>query len=122
MGINDDLQDWMQMWFERFMGRFDQLDKLAEMMSGKYSILEGERLLDNQDLCEMLHVSKRTLQRYRASGELPFQTIYHKTYYRESDVDAFIKEQFGKEDNIAGRFTGDNDTGSDPDDTEPDTP
>lgn len=29
--------------------------------------LEDE-LLDNQDLCLMLHVSKRTLQRYRSSG------------------------------------------------------
>ena len=31
---------------------------------------DGERLLDNYDLCRMLNISKRTLQRYRTSGEL----------------------------------------------------
>lgn len=60
--------------------------------------LEGERLLDNHDLCELLHVSKRTLQRYRTSGELPYQTIYHKTYYKESDVEVFIRNNFAKGD------------------------
>ncbi len=118
----NNLKDWMQEWFELFVGRFDRLDQHLGTMSGRYNMLDGERLLDNQDLCEMLHVSKRTLQRYRVSGELPFQTIYHKTYYKESDVEAFIKMQFGKEDNTAGRFTSDDNTGNDPDTAEPDTP
>ncbi len=82
--------------FERFMGRFDQLDSSLSAILGKRNFLDGERLLDNHDLCEMLHVSKRTLQRYRSSGELPFQTIYHKTYYKESDVEEFIKRHFEK--------------------------
>ena len=99
MSINDDLQKWIQEWFERFMGRFDRLDNNLESMSARYNFLGGERLLDNHDLCQLLHVSKRTLQRYRSSGELPYQTIYHKTYYRESDVDAFIKEHFSKGEN-----------------------
>jgi predicted site-specific integrase-resolvase len=59
-------------------------------------MLDGELLLDNQDLCQLLHVSKRTLQRYRSTGELPFQTVYQKTYYKESDVHTFIRENFNK--------------------------
>jgi hypothetical protein len=99
MGEND-LTNWLQEWFERFMGRFDRLDENMEQMSGRFNFLDGERLLDNQDVCQLLHVSKRTLQRYRSSGELPYQMIYHKTYYKESDVDAFIKTHFNKgEDN-----------------------
>lgn len=77
---NDELMDWLQGWFERFMGRFDRLDNNIENMSGRYHFLGGERFLDNQEVCQLLHVSKRTLQRYRSSGELPYQTIYHKTY------------------------------------------
>lgn len=99
MDDNDDLQSWMQEWFEQFMGRFDRLDDNLESMSARYNFLEGERLLDNHDLCQLLHISKRTLQRYRSSGQLPYQTIYHKTYYRESDVEAFIKEHFSKGEN-----------------------
>lgn len=46
-------------------------------MSKHRNMLDGELLLDNQDLC-MLNVSKRTLQRYRATGELPFHTYTTK--------------------------------------------
>ena len=55
---------------------------------------DGERLLDNYDLCRMLNISKRTFQRYRTSGELPYEMIYHKTFYRESDVLRFIERNF----------------------------
>jgi predicted DNA-binding transcriptional regulator AlpA len=96
MGINDDLKDWMQIGFERLMARLDQIDRHLEKMAMKEKLLEGERLLDNQDVCQLLNVSKRTLQRYRSSGELPYQTIYHKTFYKESDVEAFIKANFQK--------------------------
>ena len=83
-------------WMERIMDRFDKQDKTLDKMSKHRNILDGELLLDNQDLCMLLNVSKRTLQRYRATGELPFQTLYHKTYYKESDVHAFIRTNFNK--------------------------
>ena len=65
-------------WMERIMYRFDKQDKTLDKMSKHRNILDGELLLDNQDLCMLLNVSKRTLQRYRATGELPFQTLYWK--------------------------------------------
>ncbi|MDH8702519.1 hypothetical protein M2138_001885 [Dysgonomonadaceae bacterium PH5-43] len=83
-------------WMERIMDRFDKQDKTLDKMSKHRNMLDGELLLDNQDLCMLLNVSKRTLQRYRATGELPFQTLYHKTYYKESDVHAFIRTNFNK--------------------------
>ena len=52
---------------------------------------EEEKLLDNQDLAFLLKVSKRTLQRYRSSGELPHFMINHKTYYRVNDVREFVR-------------------------------
>ena len=83
-------------WMERIMDRFDKQDKTLDKMSQRRNMLDGEFLLDNQDLCQLLNVSKRTLQRYRSTGELPFQTVYHKTYYKESDVHIFIRENFNK--------------------------
>jgi len=91
-----ELMAWLQVWFERLSGRFDRLDTVMDSVKSKHNMLDGERLLDNQDLCELLHVSKRTLQRYRSSGELPYKTIYHKTYYKESDVEEFIRSNFAK--------------------------
>jgi hypothetical protein len=83
-------------WMERIMYRFDKQDKTLDKMSKHRNMLDGELLLDNQDLCQLLNVSKRTLQRYRSSGELPFQTLYQKTFYKESDVHKFIRENFNK--------------------------
>ncbi len=116
MGMNDELKDWMQMRFEQLMKRFDRIDSYLEKMAIKEKLLEGERLLDNQDVCQLLNVSKRTLQRYRSSGELPYQMVYHKTFYKESDVEAFIKANFAKGEDT----DGDNpeDTGDDPESTD----
>lgn len=52
----------------------------------------GERLYDNQDLCMMLQVSKRSLQRYRSIGILPYLMLRQKTYYKESDVQKILSE------------------------------
>lgn len=35
----------------------------------------------------MLQVSKRSLQRYRSIGILPYLMLRQKTYYKESDVE-----------------------------------
>ena len=90
----------------------DQPQAIEKLCAGDVeqplSILpDGERLLDNYDLCRMLNISKRTLQRYRTSGELPYEMIYHKTFYRESDVLRFIERNFSnfrklKKDRPAG--------------------
>ncbi|MDR0231407.1 MAG: helix-turn-helix domain-containing protein [Dysgonamonadaceae bacterium] len=85
-------------WMERIMERFDLIHRALERMNKQRNMLEGERLYDNQDVCQLLNVSKRTLQRYRSSGELPYNTIYHKTYYKESDLYAFIRVHFEKQD------------------------
>jgi hypothetical protein len=116
MGMNDDLKDWMQIWFECLTVRLDRIQRHLEKMAIKEKLLEGERLLDNQDVCQLLNVSKRTLQRYRSSGELPYQMLYHKTFYKESDVQAFIKTNFAKGEDTDGDNTGD--TGNDPENTD----
>ena len=55
--------------------------------------MDGEKLLDNQDLCLLLKVSAKTLQRYRKKGILPYLTLDGRCYYRESDVHQLIRER-----------------------------
>ena len=87
---------------------FSRLDRQEEMLSAmrgdvnekpQGTALLEEDTMDNQDVCMLLHVSKRTLQRYRSDGLLPYRmhrhkTYYrrhrHKTYYRRADVELFI--------------------------------
>jgi len=52
--------------------------------------------MDNQDVCELLHISKRTLQHYRDSGKLPFSQIGAKIYYKASDIDTFLQNNYSK--------------------------
>jgi len=78
-------------WMRRIMERFDSLENKMNKPEKQHKIIEGEKLLDNQDLCFMLNCSKRTLQRFRVSGLLPCKRIRQKTYYLESDVMNFIR-------------------------------
>lgn len=81
-------------WMQRIMERFDTTEKLLERVLKKNSQLDGEEVLDNQDLCLLLKVGIRTLQRYRAIGALPYFTISGKVFYRAKDVHEFIRSRF----------------------------
>jgi protein tyrosine phosphatase len=81
-------------WMERILERIEMLNKKIEKLNNTKNQLNGDSLLDNQDLCLLLKVSNRTLQRYRSSGILPYKRIQQKTYYLESDVHKFISQEF----------------------------
>ena len=81
-------------WMMRIMEHFERTEKLLERVLKKNSQLDGEEVLDNQDLCLLLKVGIRTLQRYRAIGVLPYFTISGKVFYRVKDVHEFIRNQF----------------------------
>ena len=87
-------KETFEAWMERIMDRFNMLDDKIEKLNNAKNQLNGEALLDNQDLCLLLKVSKRSLQRYRTSGILPYKRIGRKTYYFESDVHQFIRNEF----------------------------
>ena len=42
--------------------------------------------LDNQDVCQMLDISPRTLQTLRDNGTLAYSQINRKVYYKPEDV------------------------------------
>ncbi len=72
-------------WMERIMKRFDDLKQTAPDIPQR-PMIDGEPLLDNQEVCLMLQISKRTLQHYRDTGKIPFSMVGHKCYYKESDI------------------------------------
>lgn len=83
-------------WMERIMDRFDMLNDNIDILKNKRNSIDGEELLDNQDLLQMLKISNRSLQRYRSIGKLPYYTISGKLYYKLSDVHQFIRDSFNK--------------------------
>ena len=80
-------------WMERLSKKLTEVGQdLKSLINTDKVMDENDKLLDNQDLAFLLKVSFRTLQRYRASGKLPYFTISHKTYYRAADIRTFIQE------------------------------
>ncbi|WP_461826491.1 helix-turn-helix domain-containing protein [Dysgonomonas sp.] len=46
--------------------------------------------MDNQDVCRILNISKRTLQTYRNNSTLVYTQISHKIFYEPEDVETVI--------------------------------
>ena len=53
-----------------------------------------EDWLDNQDVMQYLHICQRTLQTLRSNGTLPFSRIGNKIYYRRSDIDSLLVNNY----------------------------
>jgi len=53
-----------------------------------------DRWLDIQDVCELLHISKRTLQSYRDKGILPFSQVGAKIYYKANDIQKHLEKHY----------------------------
>ena len=80
-----------------------KLDEIISCVKAR-NILNGERLYDNQDLCLMLKLSKRSLQRYRSLEALKYIQIGQKTLYYESDVKEFIRKYITKDNTGRDNF------------------
>ncbi len=79
-------------WMERIMERFDILKEQVISHQSKFIEIDGEQLLDTQDVLQLLKISSRSLQRYRTNKKLPYYTISGKLYYKLSDVHQLIRE------------------------------
>lgn len=68
--------------FEHFIVRMDELCTGHKKQLSKW--------LDNEDVCRLLNISKRTLQTYRDNGTLPYSQINHKMFYKASDIEVLL--------------------------------
>jgi hypothetical protein len=58
----------------------------------------GAGWLDNNEVAEILRVSKRQLQNYRDQGVLPYSQFGAKIYYRWEDIEAHLMKNFKRHD------------------------
>ncbi len=76
---------------------FDEIDSLRKELKtekAKTSKKLSETWLDNQEVMEILKISPRTLQNLRDSKSLPFSKIGGKIYYKASDVEKILNENY----------------------------
>lgn len=59
-----------------------------------YTLLKVEIYLSEEQVCEMLHISKRTLQQYRDDRLMPFIKLSRKILFRESDIVKVLEDNY----------------------------
>lgn len=79
---------------EAFQEIMKKLESIIEKLDIEKKTILSEKWVDNQIVCELLHISKRTLQFYRNSSMLPYSQVGAKIYYRASDIDAFLNNNY----------------------------
>lgn len=77
--------------YDEMVGKLNRLsDRVNEILRKR----EGKRLsrwMDNQEVCQQLRISPRTLQTFRDNGTLAYSQIGHKIFYKPEDVQRIVR-------------------------------
>ena len=76
--------------FGQIKERFEDFSKQVKNLCGDNR--EKDKWLDNDEVCELLQISRRTLQSYRDNGILPYSQIGRKCYYKVADIENLINQ------------------------------
>lgn len=80
--------------FDELCVRFQGFEERVMRLCRPTVDLGLKNWLDNQEVCEILRVSKKALQAYRAKGILPFSRIKHKIFYKPEDVRKLLESGY----------------------------
>lgn len=79
--------------FRVILERLDGINSRLNPESRPADPLDGDMLLDNQDMCRLLGVTKRTLARYRQLKKVTYYMIDGRTYYKAFEVQTFLQKK-----------------------------
>jgi excisionase family DNA binding protein len=68
--------------------------RIEEILKNYRPVLNGEIYLSGEDVCKLLHISKRTLQQYRDDNILPYVQIGGKIIFRQSDILEILEQNY----------------------------
>ena len=72
--------------FEEMMSRFEEIKTKVEILCKKLSTKKVNEWLDNQNVCQKLHISPRTLQTLRDKGVIRYTQVNRKIYYQPEEI------------------------------------
>jgi hypothetical protein len=76
--------------FEKMLSSFEDFASRMECLYRLRRDSDMKKWLDNQEVCQLLNISKRTLQTLRDNGTLAYTQINHKVYYKPEDVEKIV--------------------------------
>src|SRR5690606_14905896 len=68
--------------------------RIEEILKNYRPVMNGEIYLSGEDVCKLLHISKRTLQQYRDDNILPYIQIGGKIIYKETDLLGILERNY----------------------------
>lgn len=74
--------------FNQLINKMDSLERKIEAISG----VNTKALFTVDEVCRLLNVSKRTLQRYRDQQLLSFTQVGAKILFQASDIQLFLEK------------------------------
>ena len=80
--------------FDALMAQVRAIEEKADRLYQQQQDLGLKKWLDNQEVCDILGISKRTLQEYRAKGLLPYGRIKNKLFYKPEDVEKVLQSSY----------------------------
>lgn len=78
--------------FQEIVTTLNAIKEMMDSTDGKGPSLGT--WLTTEEVSKLLKVSKRTLQNYRDEGKLGFSQIGSKIYYRSTDIEAFLGDNY----------------------------
>ena len=70
--------------YQNLIDRLERIEKYVVKTTERQAALDDDNVwLDNEQVCKLLDVSARSLQRYRSDGKLPYQ-MYGKKCCRKT--------------------------------------
>ncbi|WP_035141143.1 helix-turn-helix domain-containing protein [Flavobacterium daejeonense] len=82
-----------------------QLRSYIEQILKNYRpVMNGEIYLSGEDVCKLLHISKRTLQQYRDDNILPYIQIGGKIIFKQSDLLRILEENYTGQNGVSDIF------------------
>jgi len=76
--------------FKRLMESINEIKRHLRMKEGPKKALQND-LVDTFEACRILGICRRTLERYRDSGDLPYSRIDRRLFYRVTDLEHLMQ-------------------------------
>ena len=83
--------------YEELLTSFNSFVTQMRAMADRGTDKKLGEWLDNQDVCQMLNISPRTLQTLRDNGTLAYSQINRKLYYKPVDVESILHVIVGRD-------------------------
>jgi len=69
-------------------------NRIKEILKNYRPVMNGEIYLSGEEVCKLLHISKRTLQQYRNDKIVPYIQIGGKIIFKQADLLAVLENNY----------------------------